>query len=195
MSKIINQKFFFDSARLSLFDGKLTAKQIEGLSAILATWQAKYAANDDRWLAYALATTHHETDRTMQPIEEYGKGRGKKYGYRTKLSGKAYTDTANIFYGRGYVQLTWYENYAKAGAKLGYDFIKNPALVMRPDLSAAIMFEGMIAGWFTGKKFANYFIGTKSDWINARRIINGTDKANLIAAYAQKYYRCISYTV
>lgn len=141
-----------------------------------------------------LATTHHETDRTMTPIEEYGKGKGRKYGKRLKMSGKAYTDTQNIFYGRGFVQLTWYENYQKAGKKLGVNFIKNPGLTLDLKYATQIMLLGMIQGWFTGKKLSNYFSTTKEQWVNARRIINGTDKAQLIASYAKKYYACISYT-
>lgn len=195
MPKTINEKFFFDTVRSTLFDGKLTAKQVEGLSAILGAWRREHAEKDDRWLAYALATTHHETDRTMQPIEEYGKGRGKKYGDRIKLSGARYNDTNAIFYGRGYVQLTWYENYLKAGQKLGVGrgFLTDPGAVMHPAVAARIMFGGMEAGWFTGKKFSDYFNAKKEDWVNARRIINGTDKAALIACYAQRYYRAISY--
>ncbi len=72
---MINRKFFFTSARTNLFGGSMTAKQVQGLTAILNEWEAKYAAKDDRWLAYMLATAHHETGRTMQPIEEWGKGK------------------------------------------------------------------------------------------------------------------------
>ena len=57
-----------------------------------------------------------------------------------------------------------------------------------------ILFEGMILGTFTGKKFADYFSPTKEDWTGARRIINGTDKKELIASYAKRYYAAISYT-
>jgi hypothetical protein len=69
---LLNGKFFFDTARLRLFDGKLKATQVAGLSAILDEWEEHHAGKDDRWLAYVLATVHHETDRTMQPIKEYG---------------------------------------------------------------------------------------------------------------------------
>lgn len=57
-----------------------------------------------------------------------------------------------------------------------------------------IMFIGMKEGIFTGKKFADYFSPTKEDWVSARRIINGLDKANTIAGHAKKYYGAISYT-
>ena len=68
----INRSFFFDHVRLYLFDGKLKQSQVQGLDAILDYWGNKMEACDDRWLAYALATAHHETDRSMQPIKEYG---------------------------------------------------------------------------------------------------------------------------
>jgi putative chitinase len=198
---MINRKFFFDFARVNLFGGALTAKQVTGISTILDEWEKNYAKKDDRWLAYMLATAHHETGRTMQPIEEWGKGKGHPYGTRLKMAknsaGKriAYTDTNELFYGRGFVQLTWYENYDKAGKKLAKNFLQNAAGVMELSNATKIMFFGMTEGWFTGVKLSNYFNATTEDWKNARKIINGLDKWDLIKDYALKYYACISYTV
>jgi len=192
---MINRKFFFSNARLNLFGGTLTSKQVQGLTAILDQWEAKYKDKDDRWLAYMLATTHHETGRTMQPIEEWGKGKERPYGKRIKMNKQPYTDTSEIFYGRGFVQLTWYENYARAGKELGQDFLHKAAGVMELSNATNIMFLGMSEGWFTSKKLSQYFNPTTENWKNARRIINGLDKADLIKDYALKYYASISYTV
>jgi len=193
---MINRKFFFDNVRNTLFNGRFTQNQVNGISAILNEWEERYSRKDDRWLAYMLATTHHETDKTMQPIEEYGKGRQKKYGQRLKMSGQPYSNTDQIFYGRGFVQLTWYENYERAGRKLGVGdaFLRNASLVMQLTNATKIMFTGMIEGWFTGKKLSDYFNNDKEQWPNARKIINGTDRAALIADIAKRYYACISYT-
>ena len=191
---MINRKFFFDQARTYLFGGALKQSQVNGMTTILDAWEESWSEKDDRWLAYMLATAHHETDQSMKPIEEYGKGQGRTYGQNLKMDGTRYTNTTNIFYGRGFVQLTWYENYDKAGKKLGQDFIKNPALVMRLDNAGEIMFNGMNEGWFTGKKLSNYFNSTTEDWVSARRIINGLDKANLIEGYGKHYYAAISHT-
>lgn len=193
---MINRKFFFDNTRSTLFNGRFTQNQVNGISAILNEWEERYSKKDDRWLAYMLATTHHETDKTMQPIEEYGKGRQKKYGQKQKMNGQAYYNTDQIFYGRGFVQLTWYENYEKAGKKLGVGdaFLHNASLVMQLTNATKILFLGMIEGWFTGKKLSDYFSNEKEQWLNARRIINGTDKAALIADIAKSYYASISYT-
>ena len=71
----INRKFFFDTVRSRLFGGRLTAKQVEGMTAILDVWEKDHWNKDDRWLAYALGTTYHEVDKTMQPITEYASGK------------------------------------------------------------------------------------------------------------------------
>ncbi|MGI8789151.1 MAG: glycoside hydrolase family 19 protein [Pyrinomonadaceae bacterium] len=175
----INRKFFFDYVRLHLFGGSLTQSQVSGLTAILDYWENSYSGKDDRWLAYMFATAHHETDRKFQAIEEYGKGKGKKYAPR--------------YYGRGLVQLTWDYNYKKMGQVFKVDLLNHPELALNLDLAVKIMFYGMMNGSFTGKKLSDYFAAGKEDWVNARRIINGLDKANLIASYGKQYYAAIGY--
>jgi hypothetical protein len=184
---MINREFFFDQVRGQLFGGKLRQKQVDGMTAILDEWERKHAKKDDRWLAYMLATTHHETDRTMQPIEEYGRGKGRKYGIPDPQTGK-------VYYGRGFVQLTWKANYETMGKLLGIDLVNKPDLALELAPATQIMFLGMTRGSFTGKKLDDYFNPNLGDWVNARRIINALDKANLIAGYGQQYYAAISYT-
>lgn len=192
---MINRDTFFYSIRQSLFKPGLKQKQVEGINAILDIWEAR-GLTDLRWLAYMLATCFHETAKTMQPIEEYGKGKGYRYGKKIKRSGIPYTSPDFLYYGRGYVQLTWYENYETMGRLLGINLLENPELALHPNIAAQIMFEGMTKGNshfgdFTGKSLENYFNDTKEDWVNARRIINGTDKAELIAGYGKKFYQAL----
>jgi putative chitinase len=153
--------------------GILKQSQVDAFNLFFDEWDGV----DKRHLAYILATAWHETAKTMLPIEEYGKGKGKKY------EGK--------YYGRGYVQLTWDYNYKKAGEKLGVDFLKFPEKVMEKENAIKICFLGMSEGWFTGKKLSNYFNSEKSDPVNARRIINGLDKAELICDYYNKFLNSI----
>ena len=103
---------------------------------------------DVRWLAYSLATTIHETASTMWPIEEYGKGKGQPYGVPDPDTGEAY-------YGRGFVQLTWKDNYQKMTPIVDplfpgepIDLVKKPAQALDPHVAAAIMYQGMAAGSF-----------------------------------------------
>jgi len=183
----MDNKIFFDKVKADF--GKLKQSQVDGFNAILS---GKPANITNEQLAYCLATAWHETAATMQPIEEYGKGKNRTYGHRVKLSGKPYFDTNNIFYGRGFVQLTWYENYEKAGKMLGQDFITHPSGVMGMSHAVQIMFAGMQEGWFTGRKLSQYINDQVTDFVNARRIINGTDKAGLIAGYADKFLNALN---
>lgn len=125
--------------------------------------------------AYVLATTYHETAHTMKPVREYG---GEAY-----LKKKKYYPHV----GMGYVQLTWLVNYKKASDYLGVDFVNNPKLLLKPQYAAPILIIGMQEGWFTGKKLSDYITLQKSDFRNARRIVNVMDKADLIAGYARDY--------
>lgn len=184
---MINRKSFFDIVRRDLFDGKLTNAQVNGIDAILNEWELNHADGNPKHLAYMLATAHHETGRTMQPIEEWGKGKGLPYGKMIRMDRKPYWKPKQLYYGRGFVQLTWFENYEKAGAKLKVDLLGNPALALDLGVATKIMFAGMFEGWFTGKKLADYITPLKTDFVNARKIINGLDKADQIAGYANLY--------
>lgn len=174
----IDRGIFFAQIR-SLF-GRMSRSQVEGLNSLLDA-VGGCLINE---AAYMLATAYHETAHTMQPIEEYGKGRGRDYGKRLKMSRKPYSDTLPIYYGRGYVQLTWYENYDKAGRLLKLDLLRQPELALQADVAAKIMREGMFDGWFTGKKLGEYIGLRTAEYVSARRIINGMDKAQFIAGYA-----------
>lgn len=190
----LNRKFFFDNVRLNLFGGALKESQVQGLEAILNEWDKNWAGKDDRWLAYMFATVHHETDRKFAGIEEYGPDSYfKKYDGRLDL-GNTQPGDGLRFKGRGFVQITGRANYTKYTGVLGVDLVKKPELALELKHCVQIMFHGMATGGFTGKKLGDYFKGNTADWINARRIINKLDKANLIADYAKQFYAAISYT-
>jgi hypothetical protein len=65
------------------------------------------------------------------------------------------------------------------------DLIKDPDQVLRPMISYRIMSIGMRNGMFTGKKLSDYINNDKCDYKNARRIINGLDKWDVIKDYAE----------
>jgi putative chitinase len=196
---LFNRKLYFDSVRDSLFYGKMSQQQVDGQEYILDTWEDTRPEKDTRWLAYCLATTIHETASTMAPIEEYGKGKGQPYGIPDEKTGETY-------YGRGFVQLTWKENYAKMTPIVdqlfqsqAIDLVKSPAQALEPHIAAAVMFEGMERGSFrSGQTLARYFDDDTNDAYGAREIINGDKKTvpswsngvsigELIKSYHEKF--------
>lgn len=175
---------------------QLNDSQKEGYNAIISSC-TDYEITDKRMIAYILATAWHETAQTMQPIEEYGKGKGHPYGSKIKQSGQTYETPDFIYYGRGYTQNTWYENYQmlsnQSTAKLnGWDFLNHPELLLqeRPSLWATI--HCMYKGLYTGVGLPKYFNDTTTDYINARKIINGLDSAEKIAGYAEDFFNMIN---
>lgn len=193
----LDREFFFSQIKKEKLFTTIKQNQLDGINYILDCWE-KSGLRDLRWLAYMLATAYHETAYTMQPIEEYGKGKGRPYGAKIKMNGSKYTHPDKIYYGRGYVQLTWYENYDKMGRILGVDLLHKPELALKQDIAAKIMLEGMTLGVsakgdFTGKALEDYFNGKTEDWVNARRIINGKDKAEKIAAEGKKFYASLRF--
>ena len=169
----INRSFFFDTIRANLFDGSLKQSQVEGLTAILDKWEQESPGNDDRWLAYMLATAHHETGRTMQAVRETFAGSDDQ---AIRILNKAYTSgvltwvrrpywqrdaEGKSWLGRGLVQLTHKDNYRRLGEALGIDLLSDPTKAMDLPVAVDIMFIGMTQGLFTGKSLAHYFSPNK----------------------------------
>jgi putative chitinase len=129
------------------------------------------------WMAYCLATDYHETNRTMQGVRE---------AYWLSEDWRKTHLSYYPWYGRGKVQLTWEENYKLASEKLGVDLIADPDKALELEIAAEVLVTGMLEGWFTGKKLKDYITSapTKTQYTNARKIVNGTDQADLIAGYA-----------
>jgi predicted chitinase len=162
----------------------LKESQEAGLRFLLEQLFNDRAMVDPRWIAYCLATTKHECADRWQPIAEYGKGKGKKYGIADEQTGQTY-------YGRGYVQLTWKANYQTMAKLTGADLVNSPDLAMTPEIAYKILSSGMRNGYFTGVKLATYINGDKCDYLHARKIINGMDCAERIAAYAVKFAKIL----
>lgn len=142
------------------------------------------------WCAYVLATEYHETAKRMQAVRE---GLDVSDDWRRKHL-RYYP-----YYGRGEVQLTWQRNYQKAGERLTeilgrpIDLVDNPDLMLDPEISTLVMIHGMLEGWFTGKKLNDYINneGSRSQFTNARQIVNLLDKADLIAGHALEFKKAL----
>jgi len=153
--------------------------------------------------AYILATASWETGGAMKPIKEtvmpYHKDKNPSDATvisRLDAWARKTGRTRNIYwrdgwFGRGYVQLTHRANYVNASNKLGVDLVARPADAMRPDIAVKVLVRGMLEGWFTGKRLGAYVDAAKTDFDGARRVVNGTDKAQEIAALAVQYQDAI----
>lgn len=179
----------YEKINQSLFSGKLSASQKEGIDQLLKAGSLLSLAA----MAYVLATAYHETAKTMQPIEEYGKGKNRTYGHKVKYSGKPYFEPDKIYYGRGHTQNTWYEIYEKltnANGK-GWDFLNHPELLLQMEPSVWATIYAMTTGLYTGRKLSQYFNASGNDPVGARKIINGQDKAELIAGYYNHWLEAV----
>lgn len=167
--------------------GRLQPEQVAATEFLLDQFIIDPLVTDKRHAAYLLATVWHETAQTMRPIAEFGKGRGRAYGVRGPHRGQ-------VAYGRGYVQLTWATNYARADRELGLDgaLIADYDLAMEPAIAYQILVTGMYEGWFTGKRLADYIRVALCDYHNARRIINGVDCAAKIAGHARHFFGALT---
>jgi putative chitinase len=182
----MNKDKFFDAIR-PLF-GKLNQQQADSMDKMLASLPTGILRTQ---LAYGLATTFHETAQTMMPITEYGpKSYFSKYDPGTKIGkdlGNTKPGDGYLYRGRGFVQITGRRNYTFVGDKIGFPLANEPDLALDWAVARKIAREGFLNGWFTGKKITDYINKDKTDYKNARRCINGVDKADKIAGYAVKF--------
>lgn len=187
-----DRKPFFDTIRARIFGGQLLAETVRGCEAILDEWDRR-GLTDARWLGYMLATARGECGRDMLPVREGFKTSDAEARAYVTAKGYAYAKPfgAHVYYGRGLVQLTWHDNYQKMGDLLHVDLVNNPDKALEPPTAAAIMFEGMIRGTFTGKKLADYFGDHGTDWDGARHIINGSDRAAQFGAWGKDFYAAV----
>jgi len=178
MTERFDRNTYFNAVRDELFDGALSQVQVDGQNLLISLYESGYTGtpmDDIRWLAYILATVHHECAAQFWPITEYG---SDEY-----LQGQDYWP----YIGRGFVMITWEENYRNASSALGLvgnrDLVAHPEMALDSLISARILFRGMAEGWFTGAKLGEFFNETEDNPYDARTIVNAHDDAKLIEGY------------
>src|SRR5690606_3826349 len=130
--------------------------------------------------AYAYATAYHETNKTFEPVEE-------AYYIQSADDWRKKNLWYYPFYGRGYVQITHEQNYEKQSLRISdyfkeeIDFVENPDLCLVPKYAFFNLWYGMKYGVYTGRKIGDYVSNLATDYVGARRVINGTDEQQKIA--------------
>lgn len=209
----MNRKTFFAALRRrgsGVFGTSLSQSQVTGIEGILDAFQ-QVGDGRDKTLAYALATAYHETARAMVPIKETvmpyhkdknpsdatvirrldnwarKKGRRSNIYWRPQANGKAY-------FGRGFVQLTWVDNYRRSSGDAGADLVRFPEKMLNPKISARVLVAGLLDGRWNGrgKGVAHYLPSDGPDDLRgARRTVNITDKWQEIGGYYKSFLSAI----
>ncbi len=154
-----------------------TQRHVNGIEFLITSIENDKEWEDLRHVVYALASVLHETGARMEPIEEILAKPGTRV-YDLQAKYKPWT-------GKGYIQLTHLANFKKMSKVVGVDLVANPKLALDPKISYQIMAKGLRRGDFTGKKLSDYINGNKVNYKGARATVNGSDKADKIAYYAQ----------
>ena len=210
----VNEKVFFSKVRKLIHRRGMKDIQFQTYKQIINYWNSHSDMNDRRWLAYVLATAYHETQ--LRPVREgFKKTDAQSRRHVTRMWNRRQITlpyhrpdrtTGHVYYGRGYVQLTWAENYKKMGRAIGMGdrLYRDPDLVLDPEIASKILFVGMLKGKFRyskrkapkgWQKLRMFFNGNHENWYRARNIINGDlrKNGNRIAGYGRKYVKAIRF--
>lgn len=213
----MRKNIFFGEVRNTLFGGRLTNVQVSGMELII-DFAVRYGVVNEAQIAYILATAYHETGQTFAPILEnlnyseagllstfpkyFNKVTAKSYARKPEaIANRAYANRMDNgpeasgdgwkYRGRGFAQLTGRRNYTLFGKKIGVDLVNKPDAALNQDKAAFILVIGMRDGLFTGKKLDNFIDRETKNFKAARAIVNGTDRQDDIAAYAEKFLRAV----
>ncbi len=208
----VDEEYFFSKVKKTMHARRLSQTQFETYLNLIRYFNTHPEITDRRWLAYVMATAWHETQ--LRPVREGFKktdAAARKHVawmYRKHLIVLPYhlpdPVTGHVYYGRGYVQLTWAVNYKKLGAAIGMGdaLYRNPDLVLKPEIASKVLFVGMIKGKFRyskrrhprgWQKLKLFFNDRASNWSGARNIINGDLRKNgrRVGSYGKKYFKAI----
>ncbi|PPK97846.1 glycoside hydrolase family 19 protein [Parapedobacter indicus] len=210
----MNHDAFWGIIRENLFARNMSIGSVSTINAIVDTCYAEKVSRSAHF-AYILATAYHESFHSKLnpewlPVREgFTKTNEGAINAVTKLfnSGKishnyglAHTN-GHSYYGRGFVQITWPENYRKMGRRLGIPLYENPDLALDRNIAAKLLVIGMMEGMYTGRKLSDYDdvvrdgLHYEFDSLSARRIINGTDRAETISGYYEIFLLAINASI
>lgn len=191
----IDRKTFFDGYR-KVF-GRLPQDHVDNLNFLLDKFeQSAWFSADVRRPSYALGNLHIETfipktKSRYAPVTEFG---SKTYFNRYDIEhhprkarelGNLKPGDGYKYRGRGFCQITGKNNYEKFG------IADTPEKALEPETAFYILERGIRYGLFTGKSLGAYLNADKTDYVQARRVINGLDRAKEIAGYAQQFEKIL----
>jgi hypothetical protein len=169
-------KMSIENSKHKPLGSSFSEKEKEAVKYLVDTFYSE-GHEDIRLLAYALATVRIECGSNMMPVregfaatDELARAHVKKHNrkYATEFNG-------HVYYGRGYVQLTWLHNYKQEGIE------NNPDKALGPEFAARLLFKGLLDGRWNGSGKGLMYYLDQGDVYNARRTVNATNKAQTVA--------------
>jgi hypothetical protein len=163
---------------------------------LILTECIKNQCTNQGMIAYILATAEHESHlgNLMTEIgdEDYFV---RSYDPPSRVAqqlGNTQPGDGLRYRGRGFVQITGRRNYTDWAKRLGLDLIHQPEMATNPAIAAKILVIGMLKGTFTGVALSEFISNTTQDFVNARRVVNGLDRSEHIAAISKFYYNALT---
>lgn len=201
---MINREIFFEGYKKEF--GKLNQIQLSGLEVMLSGFDDTEYFNLATQYADILAQTKRETNDTYKPQKEgywIAETKRKKalYNYYAKNNPSALKtifpygwNSILTYEGRGRTQTTHLGNYIQISNKLGIDCVNNPDLLLDDKTDMKVLLYCYHTGLWTGKKLTDYINEEKTDYKNARRVVNGLDHWKEIESDAIKFEKIIEFT-
>ena len=156
----------------------------------------EYWITDNRQIAYVLSTIKWESWFKNQ----------KEIWWEDREYWRVDSVTWKAYYGRWFIQLTLkdnYENYTQIIRNYWKDFkandgniikwseidlVNNPDIILKSNELAIFIAIHWMKNWtFTWEKLDDYINNKETDFVGARAIVNGSDKADSFARNAQLY--------
>ncbi len=210
----VDEDAFFAKVRKIMHRRGMGDIQFQTYKQLINYWNSHPNITDRRWLAYVMATAYHETQ--LKPVREGFKKtdaaarKHVRWMWNKRIITLPYHRpdpvTGQVYYGRGYVQLTWAQNYKKMGRAIGMgdQLYLHPDLVLDPEIASKVLFVGMLKGKFRyskrrapkgWQKLRLFFNKNRENWYGARNIINGDLRKNgkRVAGYGRKYASAIRF--
>jgi len=175
-------------------------KQYQYFERILNFWAHFDQQKNIKRLAYILATVIHESKlgHSYWTVERTS---GAQYEDRDDL-GNTQTGDGPRFKGRGPVQITGRYLYQKLSNDYNRFFNPDINLISSPSIAANnvnvgafIAVYGMLEGRFTTRKLSRYINSSETDYYNARRTVNSTNRASHIKSIAESIENLIEESI
>jgi hypothetical protein len=165
------------------FGSVFSSVERERVKYLADVW-ADEGYTDLRHLAYACATVRKECGPNFMPVREGGWNKEitdaeARHHVRNRWYGKEIN--GHVYYGRGYVQLSLYENYLREG------IADNPDKALNREWSAKLLFKGLLDGRWNGRGKGLMYYLDKNDPVQARRTVNVLDDAHEVAEWYQDF--------